>query len=193
LTGRASLAAEQPAVPVPTHSPLAAQASPAVQVLPSLQLAPVSGACVQPEAGAQPSVVHAFESSQFGGAPPVQAPLASQVSPVVQALPSLQLTPGAGTCVQPVPWLQPSVVHGFPSSHEAPGRCRQPWTGSQTSTLQASPSAHEGGALPTHTPVESHVSIVVHALPSEQALPGVAQLGCSDGINEKSALFTAAL
>src|SRR5262245_23352753 len=101
----------QPAVPVPTHRPLAAQASPAVHAFPSLQVAPTLIVCVQPVAGLHASAVHTFESSQLGGAPPVHTPLASQASPVVHAFPSLQLWPTFGTCVQPVAWLQPSVVH----------------------------------------------------------------------------------
>lgn len=55
--------------------PLPSQAS-VVQALPSLVQAPPAAtlACVQPEAGLQPSLVHGFVSSQFAAAPPVQVP-----------------------------------------------------------------------------------------------------------------------
>jgi len=70
----------------PTHVP-AAQVSPVVQALPSLQGA-VLLVCVQPVAGLQASSVHTLPSSQLVGPPGTQTP-PEQMSPVVQALPSL--------------------------------------------------------------------------------------------------------
>src|SRR2546428_12652203 len=45
--------------------------------------------CVQPGAGLQPAVGQTLPSSQLGAVPPTQVP-PLQVSPVVQAFPSLQ-------------------------------------------------------------------------------------------------------
>ena len=64
---------------------------------------------------------------------------ATQLSLVVQALPSLQAT-ALFTCTQPV-------------------------AGSQESSVQTLPSSQFGGGPPTHTPAEQ-ASPVVHALPS---------------------------
>ena len=72
----------------PTHAP-AEQVSPVVHALSSLQ-ALVLFVCVQPVVSLQLSVVQGLLSSQLGALPPVQTP-AWQVSPVVQALPSLQV------------------------------------------------------------------------------------------------------
>ena len=66
----------------------AAHTSGVVQALLSLHDA-VLFACAQPVAGTHESFVHGLLSSQFAAAPPTHAP-AAQVSPVVQALPSLQ-------------------------------------------------------------------------------------------------------
>src|SRR5438552_7737985 len=82
----------------PTHVP-PLQASPVVQGLPSSQ-GLVLLVCVQPVAGLQPSVVQTLPSSQLGAAPPTQVP-PLQVSPVVQAFPSLQELVLL-VCVQPV-------------------------------------------------------------------------------------------
>jgi hypothetical protein len=71
----------------PTQAP-PTQVSLVVQALPSLHELLLL-VCVQPLAGLQLSSVHTLPSSQWGAAPPTQAPPA-QVSLVVQALPSLQ-------------------------------------------------------------------------------------------------------
>jgi hypothetical protein len=120
----------------PAHTP-AEHASLVVQAFPSLHGATLL-VCVQPVTGLQASSVQTLASSQFGAAPPTQAP-AEQVSPVVQALPSSQ---GAMLFVwtQPVAGLHASSVHTFASSQF-------------------------GAAPPTHTPAEQ-VSLVVQALPS---------------------------
>src|SRR5213083_830087 len=89
----------------PTHVP-PLQVSPVVQGLPSSQ-GLVLLVCVQPVAGLQPSVVQTLPSSQLGAAPPTHVP-PLQVSPVVQAFPSLQGLVLL-VCVQPVAGLQPSV------------------------------------------------------------------------------------
>src|SRR5262245_46365465 len=93
-----------------------AQVSAVVQALPSSQEA-VLLACWQPVVGSHESSVHTLLSSQLSAGPPVQCPAPSQVSAVVQALPSLQ-----AAVVKPVTgqWPAPSqvavVVQGSPSS-----------------------------------------------------------------------------
>ena len=67
-----------------------AQVSPTVHALPSLH-GSVLFAWTQPDAGLHESVVQTLLSLQFGAAPGVHAP-AVQVSPTVQALPSLHET-----------------------------------------------------------------------------------------------------
>src|SRR5438067_10640580 len=59
-------------------------------------------------------MVHLLPSSQFVAGPPTHVP-PLQVSPVVQAFPSLQGLVLL-VCVQPVAGLQPSVVQTLPSS-----------------------------------------------------------------------------
>jgi hypothetical protein len=86
------------------------------------------------------SLVHGLASSQLTAEPPVHTPFA-QVSPCVQALPSLQ-APAVGVCVHPLADAQPSAVHTLPSSQL-------------------------GAAPPTHWP-PTHLSAVVQALPSLQ-------------------------
>ena len=129
----------QLSVPVPAWQALLAQTSPVLQALPSSQTA-VLGACKQPDAGSQLSLVHTFPSLQLGAAPPVHL-LLPQVSPVVQALPSSQAALLA-VYVQPLPATQASSVHRLPSLHTV--------------------------VMPTQLP-PLHVSPVVHALPSLQA------------------------
>src|SRR5204862_545001 len=123
---------------LPTHAP-PEQVSPVVQALPSLQEA-VLFACAQPLAGTHESSVHGFESSQFGAAPPMQAP-PEHVSPVVQALPS----------------LQDAVLFA----------CAQPDAGTRAESRRGGEESQLGGARAMHEPPE-HVSPVVKALPSLQ-------------------------
>ena len=113
------------------------QVSLVVQALPSLQGA-VLLTWTQPVEGLQVSSVQTLPSSQEGAGPPTHRP-PLQASFVVQRLPSLQ---GAAllVCTQPVAWLQPSSVQGFPSSQL-------------------------GGAPPTQFP-PLQASLVVQALPS---------------------------
>src|SRR5213078_4013955 len=136
-------------------------------------------------------VVQALPSSQEGAGPPTHRP-PLQASFVVHMLPSLQ---GAAllVCTQPVAWLQPSSVQGFPSSqlgvapptqfpplqaslvvHALPslqGAVLLVWTqpvdGLQVSSVQRLPSSQLGPAPPTHRP-PLQASLVVQALPSVQ-------------------------
>src|SRR5437867_2028532 len=123
----------------PTVQLPAAQASFVVQAVPSLQGA-VLFACTQPLAGLQESSVQTLPSSQFGGGPPAQLPVA-QASFVVQALPSLQ---GA-------------VLFAW----------TQPLAGLQESFVQTLPSSQFGGGPPAQLPA-AQASFVVQALPSLQ-------------------------
>ena len=130
-------------------------------------------------------------SSQSGGGPPTQAP-STQVSLVVQALPSLHETV-LFVCAQPFAGLQVSVVQPLPSSHTGGGpprqappvqvspvvhafpslhglvlsTCVQPTAEAHASSVQPLPSLQSGGAPPTHCP-PAQVSLVVQALASLQ-------------------------
>ena len=131
-------------------------------------------------------------SSQSGGGPPTQAP-STQVSLVVQALPSLHETV-LFVCAQPLAGLQVSVVQPLPSSqfgaapptHTPPEHvsfvvqalpslhtatlftCVQPTAEAHASSVQPLPSLQSGGAPPTHCP-PAQVSLVVQAFPSLHA------------------------
>ena len=105
--------------------------------------ASVLSVCVHPDAGAHPSAVQTFPSSQLGAGPPTQTPPA-HVSFVVHASPSVQAIV-LFVCVHPDAGSQPSVVQTFPSSQFSAGP-------------------------PTQTP-PPQVSFVVHTLPSLQAAP----------------------
>src|SRR5436190_14720058 len=107
----------------------AVQVSFTVQYRPSLHDA-VLFVWTQPVAGLHESSVQPLPSLQFGAAPPTQTP-PKHVSPVVQALPSLQELV-LFVCTQPVAGLHVSSVQGLLS-------------------LQF------GAAPPTHVPPE-HVS-----------------------------------
>jgi hypothetical protein len=170
------------------------QVSPVVHALPSLQLA-VLLVWTQPLAPLHESSVQPLPSSQFGGGPPWHVP-PEQVSPVVHALPSLQLAV-LGMCTQPLAGLHESSVQPLPSSqfgagppwHVPPeqvspvvqglpslqlavlGVCTQPVDGLQLSVVHGLLSSHEMAALeqepPEHVPsVTWHMSVAVHALPS---------------------------
>jgi len=145
-----SLAVQAIAAPVQTP---ARQASPVVQALPSLQVAPsaFAGFVHMPVAGSHvPAVWHESLAVQAMVAPPVQTP-DLQESPVVQALPSLQEAPSAFAGFGHIPVVAsqvPAVWH---------------WSvavqvfvvvGVQTPALQASP--------------------VVQTLPSLQMVPSAA-------------------
>jgi len=146
---------------------------------------------MQPMAGSHASSVHTLPSAHVTGPPAWHTP-SRHVSPVVQALPSLQ---GAVLLVwtHPVAGLHPSSVHGFASSqlgsiparhtpwrhvswsvHALPssqglmfGGKMQPMDGSHASSVHTLPSVHVTGPPAWHTP-SRHVSPVVQALPSLQ-------------------------
>jgi len=168
------------------------QVSSTVQALPSLH-GRVLGAFTQPLAGLQESVVQPLVSSQLGAGPGTQVPAPSQVSVVVQALPSLHERV-CGMFTQPLAELQVSSVHWLPSlqsrgppeMHEpalhmsltvqalpssqaiATLTCSQPVATSHESWVQTLPSLQLSAGPGMHEPA-LHVSVVVHALPSEQA------------------------
>jgi len=130
----------------------------------------------QPVAGLHESFVHTSPSLQSGPGPPWHAP-ATQVSPVVHALPSSQ---GAllFTWVQPPDGLQQSSVQPFPSSQ--PTGSLTHWCATQRSfVVQASVSAQSESRLqqgistgPWLHPVDGlHVS-TVQTLPSSQSAAG---------------------
>src|SRR5207247_5786297 len=96
----------------PTQAP-AEQVSAVVQAFPSLQ-GLVLLVCTHPVAVLHVSVVQTLPSSQFGGGPPTQAP-AEQVSPVVQAFPSLQ-GDVLLVCTHPVAGFHATVVEAAPSA-----------------------------------------------------------------------------
>jgi hypothetical protein len=174
----------------PPTQTLAAQVSLVVQASPSLQLA-VLALKTQPLAGLQLSSVHRLLSSQTGAEPPTQA-LSAQVSLVVQALPSSQLTELA-TYTQPETLSQLSSVHRLLSSQtgaEPPTQTlsaqvslvvqaspslqlavlevkTQPLAGLQLSSVHGLLSLQTGAEPPTQT-LAAHVSLVVQALPSLQ-------------------------
>jgi hypothetical protein len=104
----------------PTHAPLL-QTSPSVQRFPSSH-GLVLGVKTHPEDGSHASSVQGFSSAQWRDPSPLQRP-SWQMSPVEQALPSLQ---GAVLLVwtHPVAGSHPSSVHGFASSQlgSIPGR-----------------------------------------------------------------------
>lgn len=124
----------------PTQLP-AEQESPAVQKSPSLQ-GTVLLANWQPVAGTQVSVVHRLPSLQVSVPVALHEP-PLQVSPVVQALLS----------------LQGPVLFTF----------WQPRTGLQESVVQVLPSLQLGAGPPTQVPAPLQVSLVVQALLSLHA------------------------
>jgi hypothetical protein len=166
------------------------QVSDVVHAFPSLHGA-VLFVCAQPVAGLQESSVHELPSSQFRAGPPTQVP-PPHVSAVVQAFPSLHAAV-LFACVQPVPGMHESSVHGLPSSqlkpplpaHTPPAQTSpvvqalpssqgavlfvwtQPVAGLQVSSVHGLLSLQPSAGPPTHTP-PLQVSAVVHAFPSLQ-------------------------
>ncbi len=155
------------------HRPVL-QVSPEVQALPSSQEPPSArAACMQPLTLSQLSVVHALASLQFKAPPGLHNPPA-QVSPVVQALPSLHAAVLL-LWVQPSLASQASFVHGLLSSQLTTDPLQVPVV--QTSlAVQAVPSSQP---VPSLTllwvqPAMLSQASVVQAFPSLQlaALPG---------------------
>jgi hypothetical protein len=144
-------------------------------------------------------LVQGLPSLQSGAGPPTQEPDA-QVSPVVQAEPSSQLSPSGrvgleqmpvagsqtpaswqlsravqmtGSPPTQIPALQVSLrVQASRSSQIAPvfGVWTQPLPGSHESSVHGSPSSQPGPGPPLQTPAWQ-VSAVVHTEPSSQAVP----------------------
>ena len=122
------------------------------------------------------------------------------VSPLVQALPSLQAFPDEGTWLQPaagehesavqsfrssqftvpdvvhpVGETQTSMVHALPSL-QTTGACEQvPFAGAQVSVVQLSLSLQLTGEPGVQVPL-TQVSAPLHALPSEHSLSVVHEL-----------------
>jgi hypothetical protein len=96
------------------------QTSPVVQALPSSQLALLLVLVQLPVVVSQPSVVQGLLSLQTLALPGWQLP-PKQLSLVVQALPSLQLTALLVVRQLPVAWSQLSVVQRLPSSQVVAG------------------------------------------------------------------------
>ena len=129
-----------------------AQVSPKVHKLPSSQLPPVA-LWTQPLGLTQLSVVQGLPSSQLVGLPGLQVPSA-QVSPLVQALPSLH-------ALRLLSWLQPLVGEQKSSVHTWPSLQS---TGKEPSAQL--PLAHTPPGLNTRP---LHPALA-HAMPSEATL-----------------------
>ena len=127
-----------------------------VHSLPSLQ-GSVLFAFRQPLAGLQESSVQRFPSSQFGAGPPTQKP-PLQMSPVVQAEPSLQdWVFGAWT--QPVAGLQVSSVQGLPSLQFGGTAGLQTLLTQVSAPLQAFPSLQSAPVVQPPVMVNCTVSL----------------------------------
>ena len=132
----------------------------------SLQTVPIGAAeNTQPATGLQLSTVHAFPSLQPRLPVPEQVP-PEHVSPVVQALPSLQLAllftnlhwPVAGSQVSVVQTLLSPQLFGVPAAHVP---------AAQTSlSVQGFPSSHAAVLLTKPQPVVAEQNGVVHGLVS---------------------------
>jgi hypothetical protein len=182
--------------PDPLQSSAPLQALPSEQLVPAL-----TGVCVTPVAGLHASAVHGLLSSTVGGVPAWHEPVALQTSAPLHALPSEHAVPAlTGVCVAPVAGSHASAVQGFPSSsvggvpavhepvalqastplhalpseHELPaltGVCVTPVAGLHVSVVQGFPSSTVGGVPAWHEPVPLQISLPLHALPSEHAVP----------------------
>jgi hypothetical protein len=155
------------AVPARQVPPL--QKSPFVQALPSLQALALF-AKTHPVPGLQLSVVQTLPSLQTVAPPGLHAP-PPHVSPVVQALPSLQALVLLANTQAPVAGLQLSVVQMLLSLHAttAPGWHVPPPHASPE--VQALPSLH-GPVLSVkrQVPFSGSQPSVVQALPSSQTV-----------------------
>ncbi len=167
-----------------------AQTSPVVHALPSSHSAAL-GACWQPAAGSQLSLVQTLASLQLGAAPPTHLPETHE-SPVVHALPSSHASalsanthPSAGSQlsvvhgllslhvtafgpVQTLPVQMSFVVHALPSEHtDVFGTFTQPVALLQLSSVQTLLSLQDL-SVPAQAP-PWQVSPVVHGLASSHA------------------------
>ena len=151
------------------HTP-AEHKSPWVQSLASLHWAELATLEQTPLSGSQASLVQGLPSSQPLAAPGLQVPPA-QTSPLVQALPSVQVAVLELDLQLPLVGSQASSVHGLPSlqSVALPALHAPP---PQTSpAVQALPSSQPAtlGVWPQSPLLLSQAS-AVHGLPSLQAL-----------------------
>jgi hypothetical protein len=114
-----------------------------VHELPSLQVVPESGVCVQPVVALQASVVQALPSSQLSAVPAAQVPFWQSSAPSQMVLLGHGVPLETFVCVQPEAVLQVSLVQGLPSSQlgAVPGWQTPAWQVS--APLQALPSEHE--------------------------------------------------
>jgi hypothetical protein len=128
---------------------------------------------VQPVPGLHASSVHTLPSLQFGAGPPAQLP-PLHVSPVVHAFPSVH-DAVLFTCVQPVPGLHASSVHGFPSPQPSAGPPTQLPPLQVSFVVQALPSLQGSVFAACVQPVAGLQPSVVHTLPSlhVSAVPAV--------------------
>lgn len=136
-----------------------------VQTFPSLH-GKGPARCTHPLFGSQVSIVQGLLSSQTRPAPGTHLPPA-QVSPLVQALPSLQNCP-PGTTMQPFALSQVAVEQTFGATHTiGPPPWQAPnWQCSPC--VQASPSVHGAVLGVAEQPVCALQPSSVHALLSSQ-------------------------
>lgn len=151
----------------PTHWP-PEQLSAVVHAFPSEQLTPsLPARCAQPFVMSHESTVHGLPSSQLTPTP--WQNLAAQVSPVVQALPSLQPVPAATAVCTQAPALHESVVQTLPSLQSTAPVPAQTLLAQMSPVVQLSLSLHASAlAVNAQAPAtESHASFV-QMLPSAQ-------------------------
>src|SRR5262245_6549265 len=121
---------------VPTQAP-ASHASPCVQAFPSLQVLPLAFAGFEhvPVCGSHVPAIWHWSAAVHSVAVPMQAP-ASQLSPWVQAFPSLQLVPLAFAGFEQVPvcgsqvpalWHWSAAAHSMAVPTQAPASQLSPW------------------------------------------------------------------
>jgi hypothetical protein len=113
-----ALASSQTSGSPSRHVP-AVHASDPSHALPSMHPVPsITAVFVHPEAGLQPSIVHALPSPQLRAslwqAPPTQRSFTVQASASTQS-PSVKQQLATAVCVHPVLVLHPSAVQGLPS------------------------------------------------------------------------------
>jgi hypothetical protein len=146
-----------------------------VQALLSVQLPVALTWPHVPLALSQLSLVQGLPSSQFNALPAAQVP-AAQMSPLVQALLSLQGPVLAGklhflfthvSSVHGLPSLQALASVQLPPQPTMGAKMHKLLLASQLSAVQVSPSLHALAVPDTHDPA-AHLSPLVHALPSSQ-------------------------
>ena len=158
---------------------LIVQASPSSQAAPSvLQLSQPSGVPSPSESTLSSKPGQISSASQTpslseSAKVPAQLQSVSSISFVVQALPSLQAAPGVLQLSQPSGVPSPSLS----TLSSKPG---------QISLASQTPSLSESAKVPAQLQSVSSISLVVQALPSLQAAPGVLQLSQPSGVPSPS-------